>query len=135
LTDRALEKGAKMIKKHSMLINGEQKNKYIDDCYFLLGQANFIKRETFPAIQQFRYVIQTSESKNMKDIARLWMILSYNDLGEFSQSESYFNRVLDKTPPKRVLPLYYGAMADCFITSEEYPAAIIPLTGLQQLTR
>lgn len=135
LTDRTLEKGAKMIKKHSMLINGEQKNKWIDDCYFLLGQANFIKRETFPAIQQFRYVIQTSENKNTKDLARLWMILSYNDLGEFSQAESEFNHFLDRTPHKKVLPLYYGAMADFFIKSEEYPPAIIPLTELEKITK
>lgn len=134
-TDRALEKGAKMIKKHSMLINGEQKNVWIDDCYFLLGQANFIKRETFPAIQQFRHVIQTSENKNMKDIARLWMILSYNDLGEFSQAESEFNHFLGKTPNSKVMPLYQGTMADFFIKSEEYPPAIIPLTDLEKITK
>lgn len=134
-TDRALQKGAKMIKKHSMLINGVQKNRWIDDCYFLIGQANFIKRETFPAIQQFRYVIQSSEDKNMKDLARLWMIMCYNDMGEFSQAESEFNHFLDKKPSPKAQALYYGAMADFFIKSEEYAPAIIPLTKLEKITR
>lgn len=129
-TDRALEKGAKMIKKHSMLINGSQKNKWIDDCYFLLGQANFIKRESYPAIQQFRYVIQSSEDPRMKQLARIWMILAYNDLKEFSQAESEFNHFADqKLSPKNELA-YQAAMADFFIKSEEYLPAIIPLSKL-----
>jgi len=134
-TDRALQKGAKMIKKHSMLINGSQKNRWIDDCYFLIGQANFIKRETFPAIQQFRYVIQSSEDKHMKELARLWMILCYNDMGEFSQAEAEFNHFLDKKPGPRAEAMYYGAMADFFIKSEEYTPAIIPLTKLEKITK
>lgn len=136
LSDRTLAKGVNMVKKHSMLINGKQKNKWIDDCYLFMGKANFIKREHSSALQQLQYVIQTSEKESTKEIARLWMIKTYQDMGEFGQAESEFNNVvLAKLPKKTGMRDYYATMADFFIKSEDYKPAIIPLQELLKITK
>lgn len=135
LSDRVLTKGGNMVRKHSMLINGKQRNRWIDDCYFIMGKANFIKREYSTAIQQFYYVMQTSESEATKELARLWMIKTYQDMGEFGQAESEFNNVnVAKIPPKQRWE-YHASIADFFIKSEDYTPAIIPLEELIKVTK
>lgn len=136
LSDRTLVKGTNMIRKHSMLINGKQKNRWIDDCYFFMGKANFIKREHSSALQQFQYVMQSSEKESTKELARLWMIKTYQDMGEFGQAESEFNNVVPtKLPKKNGMREYYATMADFFIKSEDYTPAIIPLEELLKITK
>lgn len=136
LSDRTLLKGTEMVRKHSMLINGKQKNKWIDDCYLFMGKANFIKREYSSALQQFQYVIQSSESEATKEEARLWMIKTYQDMGEFGQAESEFNNVVkDKLPKKTGIREYHATMADFFIKTEDYTPAIIPLQELLKVTK
>lgn len=136
LTDRVLLKGTSMIKKHSMLINGKQRNKWIDDCYLFMGKANFIKREYSSALQQFFYVMQTSEKESTKEEARLWMLKTYQDMGEFGQAESEFNNVVpEKLPKRNGKREYHATMADFFIKSEDYTPAIIPLQELLKITK
>jgi tetratricopeptide (TPR) repeat protein len=135
LSDRALTKGVEMIKKHSMLINGKQKNRWIDDCYFIMGKANFIKREYSSALQQFQYVMQSSEKESTKELARLWMIRTYQDMGEFGQAEGEFNNVDKNKIPKKNLWEYHASIADYFIKSGDYTPAVIPLEDLLKITR
>lgn len=135
LSDRALTKGVEMIKKHSMLINGKQKNRWIDDCYYIMGKANFIKREHSSALQQFQYVMQSSEKESTKELARLWMIRTYQDMGEFGQAEGEFNNVDKNKIPKKNLWEYHASIADYFIKSEDYTPAIIPLEDLLKITK
>jgi hypothetical protein len=46
--DRAEEKAVKAIQKHSMNINGIQRNNKIDEAYLLLGKARYYDRRFFP---------------------------------------------------------------------------------------
>lgn len=135
LSDRAITKGVNMIKKHSMLINGKQRNRWIDDCYLFMGKANFIKRDYSSALQQLNYVMQSSEKESTKEIARLWMLKTYQDMGEFGQAESEFNNLDPKKIDKKHQWEYHATMADYFIKSEDYTPAIIPLTELIKLTK
>ena len=43
--DKTLKKCALAISKHSMLIKGHEHNRWIDDCYLLIGKAYFYKKE------------------------------------------------------------------------------------------
>ncbi len=55
--DRAEEKAAKAIQKHSMNINGYEKNRKIDDAYLLLGKSRYYTQRFIPAIEAFNYII------------------------------------------------------------------------------
>lgn len=134
-TDRAIAKGVAMIKKHSMLINGKQKNKWIDDCYFIIGKANYLKREGLRAVQQLTFVIQTSEKESVRDLAHIFIIRSYTDLEEFSQAEVELNNLRDKKPAIEKTRDFQLALADYFIKIHDYPPAVAPLTELIATTK
>lgn len=133
--DRAIKKGVLMISKHSMLINGKQRNKWIDDCYFIMGKANFFKREHSQALQQLNYVINTSESERMKNLARLWIIKTYIDMGEFTLAENEFNKIGYPDWDPKLKADYYLTLADFFIRQEDYRPAVIPLQDALALIR
>lgn len=133
--DRAIKKGVLMIRKHSMLINGKQRNKWIDDCYFIMGKANFFKREHSQALQQLNYVINTSESERMKNLARLWIIKTYIDMGEFTLAENEFNKIGYPDWDPKLKADYYLTLADFFIRQEDYRPAVIPLQDALALIR
>ena len=54
--DRALDKAAKVVRRHSMVIKGEEKNEWIDDNYLLIGKARFYKQEYIASLEAFNYV-------------------------------------------------------------------------------
>ena len=60
--DKALKKCAQAISKHSMLIKGKEYNRWIDDCYLLIGKAYFYKKEHIKAIEAFRLVSRQFEN-------------------------------------------------------------------------
>ena len=51
--DRVIEKTVKVIRRHSMEINDTEKNKWIDDNYFLMAKARFYKQDYIAAINTF----------------------------------------------------------------------------------
>ncbi len=59
--NRAIQKSTKMVEKHSMRFKSKGKlvesNKMIDDCYFLLGQSQFLKMQYDSAENTFKYLL------------------------------------------------------------------------------
>jgi len=45
LCERAIEKGMKVIAKHSMNFNGVEYVKWIDDSYLIIGKARLLKQD------------------------------------------------------------------------------------------
>ena len=56
-TDRALEKGGKVIQKYSMKFSGVEKNPQIDDAYLLMGKACFYSQDYNAALATFNLLI------------------------------------------------------------------------------
>lgn len=134
--DRTIKKGVLMIRKHSMLINGKQRNKWIDDCYLIMGQANFFKREHSQALQQLQYVLRTGENPKTQNMAKLWTIKTYIDQGEFTLAENEFNKIGYPDWEASLKSDYYLTLADFFIKQDDYKPAVIPLQeALKNLKR
>lgn len=122
-SDRAIKKAVVMIKKHSMLINGKQYNKWIDDCYLLLGKAHFFKIEHPVAVGQLRHVSENSEKEYTRNEAKIWMIKAYNEMGEFAESGTVIRQV-DKGSLGKLEWQYHAAVADYYIKQKEWDKAI-----------
>ena len=54
----AEEKAVKTIQKHSMRINGIQRNSQIAKAYLLLGKARYYDRRFFPAMEAFNFLLE-----------------------------------------------------------------------------
>ena len=70
--NRAEEKAVKAIQKHSMSIEGAQKNSNIDEAYLLLGKARYYDRRFFPAIEAFNFLLDNSTDESVYIEGRIW---------------------------------------------------------------
>ena len=69
---RAEEKAVKAIQKHSMNINGIQRNNKIDEAYLLLGKARYYDRRFFPAMEAFNYLLENYADSKTYVEGRIW---------------------------------------------------------------
>ncbi len=91
--DKAIEKATKVITRHSMMIRNDQKNRYIDNSYMLIGKARYYKREYLEALETFNYVIQQFPESKMIDEARLWAAKTESALGNYLPAKDKFEAI------------------------------------------
>ncbi|CAL2091803.1 T9SS lipoprotein precursor SprE [Tenacibaculum sp. 190524A02b] len=70
--DKAEEKAVKAVQKHSMNIDGYEKNRQIDDAYFLLGKARYYTQRFIPSIEAFNYIIANYPNANLINETKIW---------------------------------------------------------------
>ena len=64
--DIAIKKASKAINKHSMVFNRKEYNKWIDDCYLLIGKAYFYKQDYPMARRTMEFVMKTYNESEIK---------------------------------------------------------------------
>ncbi|MCB4798350.1 type IX secretion system periplasmic lipoprotein PorW/SprE [Neotamlana laminarinivorans] len=69
---RAEEKAAKAIQKHSMNINGKEKNPQIDEAYLLLGKARYFDQRFIPSLEAFNYILYKYPASDKINQAKVW---------------------------------------------------------------
>ncbi|MDX5325828.1 MAG: hypothetical protein LPK80_06165 [Bacteroidota bacterium] len=123
--ERSVEKGSKVIQQHSMYIRGDQKNPYIIDSYMLIGKARFMKYELFPALETFNYVSNQFKDSDAYYEAILWAGRTNTRIGNYYAAENNFNELYNnKKVPKKLEPHVRASMAQLYIETEQYNAAI-----------
>ncbi len=70
--NRAEEKAAKAIQRHSMYINGKEYNPQIDEAYMLLGKARYYDKRFVPALDAFNFILDRYPTSNNINIAKVW---------------------------------------------------------------
>ena len=84
--NRTIDKAALVVEYHSMEIKGVEKNKWIDDSYFLMGKALFYKQEYGKAIEMFGFISREYEGY-ITDMAILWSTRAYIEMENFASAE------------------------------------------------
>lgn len=135
MAERAIEKGAKMIRKHSMLINGKQHNSWIDDCYLIMGKGNYFKRDVFLASGQLRYVARESEKEATRQEAAFWLFKLYVVAGEFADASTAMRQVNLTTLHPKLQPEFHAVTAEYFIRQKRYEEALEPLKKAFETTK
>lgn len=122
--DKAIEKATKVITEHSMMIRNEQKNKFIDDSYMLIGKARFYKREYLEALETFNYVIQEFPKSKIYEEARLWAARTETALGNYITAKDKFEKIYrSEDLPKKVKGDAFAAYAQLEIDQKRYVPA------------
>jgi len=70
--DKAEEKAIKAVQKHSMDLNGRERNSQIDDAYLLLGKARYFSQRFVPALEAFNYILGNYTDGDLRDETRVW---------------------------------------------------------------
>jgi len=126
--DRAIEKGSKVIQKHSMFFNNREYVQWIDDSYLMIGMAYFYKQEYLMARRTFDYVIKNYERDPIKYDAMIWLSSTYIQQKEWNKAQSLLDLVQSEVDKEVIslqkmkrLPLVY---ADFYIKQGLYKQAI-----------
>lgn len=70
--NRAEEKAVKAIQKHSMNIDGKEKNPQIDEAYLLLGKARYFDQRFVPSLEAFNYILYKYPASDKINQAKIW---------------------------------------------------------------
>jgi tetratricopeptide (TPR) repeat protein len=126
--DIAIKKASKAINKHSMTFNRKEYNRWIDDCYLLIGKSYFFKQDYPMARRTFEFVIKTYNENELKYEAMLWQAKANIQIGDFKRAEPMLDMLQSKitkgdAPDKyeTELNLVYGQF---FIMQKNYDAAV-----------
>ena len=72
LFEIAEAKAVKAVQKHSMLIDGSERNSRIDDAYLLLGKSRYYSQRFIPALEAFDYVLKNYPEASLIKDAIVW---------------------------------------------------------------
>ena len=109
--NRTIDKAGLIIERHSMEIKGEEKNKWIDDSYFLIGKALFYKQEYTEALEMFAYINREYEGY-ITDLSIMWSARAQIELENFTTAEEqmlYLDREVKLKKPDYALFLEINA--------------------------
>lgn len=68
----AEEKAVKAVQKHSMLIDGSERNSKIDEAYLLLGKSRYYTQRFIPALEAFDYILKNYPEASLIKDAIVW---------------------------------------------------------------
>jgi tetratricopeptide (TPR) repeat protein len=133
--DKALKKCAQAISKHSMLIKGKEYNRWIDDCYLLIGKAYFYKKEHIKGVEAFRLVSRQFEGLTSSYEAKIWLVKSFVEANDLSSADLMLEDILsDEDFPAELNKELALAMAHYHIRQKDYSPAIMELGEAISLT-
>ena len=110
-------------------MNRKEYNKWVDDCYLLMGKARLYKRDYELAKSTLSYNISSSPDEEMKTVSTMWLARIYNETGNYNESF----RILNALDPlvnfsKEMKEVYYTTLSDLLMKQKRYEEAIDPLT-------
>tara|TARA_B100000902_G_scaffold55402_1_gene62105 strand:- start:27102 stop:29720 length:2619 start_codon:yes stop_codon:yes gene_type:complete len=119
--NKAIEKGSIVIQRHSMSIKGKERNKWIDDNYFMIGQAYFYKGEYDEAIKTFNYIKETYKKHKIKHNASLWLARCFSEKGDYVAAEMELDVIqADRRFPEKLSGQLALILADYYLKQENY---------------
>lgn len=115
-TNRAIEKGSKVIKKHSMRFSGVEKNPQIDDAYLLIGKAFFYAQDYKSASATFSHIIAQYKDKKEMYLPMIWLALTDSRMKQYSECDILLdqvkNRMSEGKAPKSLHNFLYTVYAE-----------------------
>lgn len=141
--DKAIQKSSKGIKIHSITKKPEMKNsgqmskkdkeffdqkefnKWIDDCYLLMGKSYFIKRDYTQARHNFDYLVRLFPNLESRHYANLYLVRTFAESGDFKSAKEMLDFIEgQKDLPKKLKGLYSVIYVDFLLKQKLYEEAI-----------
>lgn len=141
--DRAIEKGNKAIKLHSIkakpakkpgwrndpkqraLQEQEEYNPFLKKCWLLIGQGQFYNADFLQASATFSYIARHyAQDEEMVAEARLWQARCYSEMDWFYEAEDILGKLNTNGIPKKNLKQYASVYADYLVKNKQFDDAI-----------
>jgi tetratricopeptide (TPR) repeat protein len=141
--DRAIEKGNKAVKMHSIqakppkkpgwrnkpkqlaLQQQEEYNPFLKKCWMLMGQGQFYNADFLQASATFSYIARHyAQDEEMVAEARLWQARCYSELGWFYEAENILGKLNTNGIPEACLDRYAAVYADYLLKNKRDEEAV-----------
>ncbi len=93
--NRAEEKAAKAIQKHSIYIDGKENNPQIDEAYMMLGKARYYDQRFVASQDAFNFILNRYSTSNSINEARMWKAKTNIRLGNEEGALEELAKLLD----------------------------------------
>ncbi len=112
LMQDAIKQASVGIQQHSMIFNGQELIRWVQNSYLLMGQANFYKKDFTAARRIFDFIAQKYSYDPIHYYGMLWLAKTYLESGDYEKADAQLNllrsRLTDNDVPipvKEQLPL------------------------------
>jgi tetratricopeptide (TPR) repeat protein len=133
---RAEEKATKAIQKHSMNIDGTEKNPQMDEAYLMLGKARYYDKRYLPALDAFNYVLYKYPKSDKIYEARIWREKTNMRLENDALALNNLKKLLKEIKFKdQIFADANATMAQAFLNVEEKDSAVAKLKIATEFTK
>ncbi|CAM3322984.1 Gliding motility protein [Flavobacterium longum] len=133
---RAEEKATKAIQKHSMNIDGTEKNPQMDEAYLMLGKARYYDKRYLPALDAFNYVLYKYPKSDKIYEAKIWRektnMRLENDVLAVQNLEKLLKEIKFKD---QIFADANATMAQAYLNVEQKDSAIAKLRLATKFTK
>lgn len=134
--EKAETKATKGIQKHSMNINGSEKNPQMDEAYLMLGKARYYDQRFVPALDAFNYVLNKSPNSNKIYEVKIWREKTNMRLENDALAVNNLRKLLKEIKFKdQIFADANAALAQAFINLKQKDSAVIKLKIAKEFTR
>jgi tetratricopeptide (TPR) repeat protein len=134
--DLAETKATKAIQKHSMNIQGRERNSQMDEAYLLLGKARYYDQRFVPAIDAFNYVLYKYSSGDKIQEAKIWREKTNMRLGNDEQVIKNITRLLkEKKLKDQVIANSNALLSEAYLNLEQTDSALAKLKIAEKFTK
>lgn len=126
--DRAIEKGIKGVKKHSIFVGGEEHVEYVKECYLLTAYASFYKKDYVSANNSCSLIINQYPGSRAADEATILTARCQTMDHQYAEAESMLDEMVIAVNKgnmnKSLTEKVYLAMAECLLPQEKYKKGV-----------
>jgi tetratricopeptide (TPR) repeat protein len=141
--DRAIEKGNKAVKLHSIKAKPAKKpgwrndprqrafqeqeeyNPFLKQCWLLIGQGQFYNADFLQASATFSYIARHyAQDEEMVAEAHLWQARCYAEMNWFYEAENILSKLNTNGIPEKNLNRYASVYADYLVKNKRFEDAI-----------
>ena len=134
--DRAETKATKAIQKHSMNINGSEKNPQMDEAYMMLGKARYYDQRFVPALDAFNYVLNKSPNSDKIYEVKIWREKTNMRLDNDALAVNNLRKLLKEIKFKdQIFADANATLAQAFLNLQEKDSAVTKLKIAKEHTK
>ena len=126
--DRAETKATKAIQKHSMNIEGNEKNMQMDEAHLMLGKSRYYDQRFIPALEAFNYILYKYSNSDKIYEAKIWREKTNIRLENDALAVKNLKKLIKNYKLKSQVKADANAiLSQAYINLEQKDSAIAPL--------
>ncbi len=139
-------KATKAIQKHSMNIQGNEKNYQIDEAYLLLGKARYYDQRFIPSLEAFNYILYKYPNSSNIYEAKIWRektnvrlgneAVAIKNISKLIKDNEFVKKEIKKQKlEKQEFANANAILASAFLNLEEIDSAVVKLKLANKFTK